>query len=173
MYYVDILLAIPLIWGAFMGFKKGLVLELASIFALALGTYGSIKFSGLTAIYLREEMAWETNWLGIIAFLITFMGIVILVFLLGKLLDKMLKVVALGLVNRLLGLLFGVLKYALLLSVLLFFFDNLNAQFHFTKENWKESSILFQPLQYILEPLSPLLNEISLSKLDSSLPELP
>ena len=61
--YLDIILAIPLIWGAFMGFKKGLILELASIVALVLGIYGAVKFSDLTADYLNSYFEISSNWI--------------------------------------------------------------------------------------------------------------
>ena len=47
---------------------------------------------------------------------LTFLLVVVTVHLLAKLLEKMLDLVALGLVNKLAGALFGLLKFALVLS---------------------------------------------------------
>ena len=165
MKYIDFILAIPLLWGAFMGFKKGLVLELATIAALILGIVGAIKFSGLTATYLNQTFEIAENWIGLISFLVTFIGIVIAVFILGKMLDKTLKLVALGLVNRILGMFFGILKYALLVSVGLFFFDNINSKVHITKSNLAEVSILYTPIKVITAPIRPILDAVSLESI--------
>lgn len=157
--YLDIILAIPLIWGAYIGFKKGLVLELASLVALALGIYGTMKFSSITATYLKEYIELNEKWISLSAFLLTFILIVIGIFILAKLLDKLLKIVALGLVNRILGLLFGFLKYALILSVLVYFFKIANQHFGLVKVEKLENSLLYEPIQWISKPLLPLWEE--------------
>jgi membrane protein required for colicin V production len=172
MEYLDFILAIPLIWGAFMGFKKGLILELASIVALVLGIYCSIKFSDLTADYLNSYFEINANWIGLISFLVTFIGVVFAVSLLGKALDKMLKLIALGFVNRLLGLVFGLTKFAIILSFVIFFFENLNQKFQFTEQNLDEITFLYTPIKMIAEPIRPLLDEISVAKIDEIQDEL-
>ena len=61
---IDIILIIPLLWGAFMGFRKGLVLELASLVGLILGIYGAIKFCDFTAEKLIEYVEVSEEWPG-------------------------------------------------------------------------------------------------------------
>ena len=78
----------------------------------------------------------------------------------------MLKIIALGFVNRLLGLVFGLIKYAIILSFALFFFENLNSRFHFTEEHIEEKTFLYSPIKMIAEPIRPLLDEVSLDKID-------
>ena len=50
MNYLDIIIAIPLVWGIVIGFKKGFVIEIASLIAILAGVYGSIHFSILFPI---------------------------------------------------------------------------------------------------------------------------
>jgi len=169
---VDIILAIPLLWGAFIGFKKGLILELASLVGLILGIYGALKFSDYTAQQLGEYVEISIEWIGLISFLLTFLLIVFGVFILAKMLDKALKLIALGLVNRLLGLLFGLLKYALITSVLFYFFNNLNNQFHFVTETSLEGSILIEPIQALVKPFSALLDNFSIDKVGEEVENL-
>ncbi len=52
MNYIDLIIAIPLVWGVFVGFKNGLIIEVASLAALLLGIFGAIHFSDLTANFL-------------------------------------------------------------------------------------------------------------------------
>ena len=168
---IDIILAIPLIWGAIIGFKKGLILELASLVGLILGMFGALKFSNLTAEKLNQYVEVSTEWIGLLSFLLTFVAIVIAVFLLAKVLDKMLKIIALGFVNRLLGLLFGLIKYGLILSVLLYFFMNLNEQFRFVEQDVFENSLLVKPIQLLMEPFSGLLENFEIDAVKEEVEE--
>ena len=44
---LDIIFLILFGWAAYNGFKKGFILQVASLAALFLGIYGAIKFSGI------------------------------------------------------------------------------------------------------------------------------
>ena len=85
---------ILLIIAAIQGFRKGFIIEAASLAALILGIWGAIKFSDWTAGYISKTFNYHSDSLGIIAFLLTFIGIVVLVHLLGKILDNTIKAVA-------------------------------------------------------------------------------
>jgi membrane protein required for colicin V production len=45
MNYLDIILAIPLLWGLYKGVSKGIIKELASLVALIVGIYGAVHFA--------------------------------------------------------------------------------------------------------------------------------
>jgi membrane protein required for colicin V production len=47
MNYIDIIIGIVLIVSAISGFRKGLIVEVASLAALILGIWGAIHFSGI------------------------------------------------------------------------------------------------------------------------------
>ncbi len=161
---IDIILIIPLLWGAVMGFKKGLVLELASLVGLFLGIYGAIKFSDFTAGKLVQFVDITQEWLGLISFLVTFVLIVFVVFLAARILNKALKLAALGFVNRVLGLLFGTLKFALIISIGLYFFENLNKKFEFVTIDFAEESVLYKPIKLATAPFKELMEDFEISK---------
>ena len=46
---LDIVLAIPLLWGAIRGFRKGFILELTALAALFLGAYAALFGSDLAS----------------------------------------------------------------------------------------------------------------------------
>ena len=56
MNYLDIILAIPLLWGLYKGISKGIVKELAALIALA-GVYGAVHFADNIHPYLKEQFA--------------------------------------------------------------------------------------------------------------------
>lgn len=114
MNYLDIVLAILLILSAINGFVKGFVEELAGLVALILGIWAALRFSDRVAQWLIDQFNWTFEHLNIIAFFITFILVVILVNLIGSWVNKMVKAVSLGFINRLAGLAFGVIKLSLI-----------------------------------------------------------
>lgn len=146
---LDILLGIPLVWGLWKGIKNGLFMEIASIVALVAGIYGAIHFSYITGDYLSEHLAWNETNMSIIAFIITFLIIIIIVHLAGKLLTKIADIAFLGLLNKIAGAIFGILKMAILLGAVFIFFDRMDNAFNLLDEKRKEESILYGPIKEI------------------------
>ena len=128
MHYIDILIIIPLLWGAYKGFTKGLITEIASLLSLILGIYGAIKLSNYTSSFLIKTFDFTSEYLPVISFAITFIIIVILVHLISKLIDSMIKTASLGVVNRILGAVFGTAKFLLILGVVIILL-NLNKDY--------------------------------------------
>ena len=146
MNYLDYLLLLPVMYGLYRGFTKGFILELASLVALVAGVYGAMHFSSFTFEYLSEFVEIETSYLQLASYGLTFLLIVLVITLTGKILTMLVKMVALGLVNRMMGAIFGGLKALLILSVLLLFFDRLNKQFGIVKDEVLEASVLYSPI---------------------------
>ncbi len=149
MVLLDILLGIPLIWGLWKGLKNGLFMEIASIVALIAGIYGAIHFSYLTGNYISKHLEWDEHNMSIIAFVITFVLIIIIVHLAGKLLTKVAGFAMLGLLNKIAGGLFGLLKVAILLGAAFIFFDRMDSTFNLLNDETKEQSVLYQPIKDI------------------------
>ena len=57
MNYIDIFLLVPLLWGAFKGFKKGLIIEVVSLIALGLGIWGGVHFSDFSTTFLADKLS--------------------------------------------------------------------------------------------------------------------
>lgn len=146
MNYLDIILIIPLVWGAYKGFKKGLVSEISSLLALFLGVYGAIKFSDYTSSKIMTTFEWDSKYLPVISFAITFVLIVILVHLLSNLIETLISKIALSFLNKSLGLIFGFLKFGLIISIILVIFDSVEKNFEMISPKDKSQSILYTPL---------------------------
>lgn len=150
---IDIIFGIILILGAVQGLRKGLFVELASLIGLIAGVYGAIHFSYYVAEWLAEKTEWSEQVVNLTAFAGTFIIIVLVVSIAGKLLTKVANFAMLGIVNKILGAAFAVLKYAFLISVVLMFIDAANRQISFIGEDKKEQSVLYPMVQ----PLAPAL----------------
>ncbi|MDG3583171.1 MULTISPECIES: CvpA family protein [Galbibacter] len=149
MNYIDIVLGGLILFGLVRGFMKGLFIEVASLVALILGIYGAINFSYFIGDYLQDKVTWDQKYISLTAFALTFIGIIIIVSLLGKLLTKIANLVALGILNRILGALFGGLKIAVILGAVLIFIHKSNQTVQFIDQETIDSSVVYQPVKQL------------------------
>ena len=156
----DIVIASFLVLGFISGFIKGLFSEIASLVAVMSGIYIAIHFSYYTEDFLRESiLGWNSRTNKILGYIITFLGVVLGVVLIGKILTKMADIVALGLINKVLGGFFGFLKTALIFSIIFVFIDKINAKIPFLTEKVQEESIFFGPIKIIAPTIFPSIIE--------------
>lgn len=155
--YLDLAIAVPLLWGAINGFRKGLIIEVASLLALVAGIFGAAEFSVYTGEYLSEILNWSARAVQMTSFVITFIAIVLIVHLMARVLRKLIKIAALGIADRLLGILFGIIKYLVLVSVVLFLVSSFDDRYHFISSNTLEGSVLYHPLVHSIKQLYPQL----------------
>ena len=152
---LDYILLIPLLYGLYRGFTKGLIVELASLLALTLGIYGALHFSSLTFEFLGDYVEINTAYLQLASYALTFLIIVILISLTGKILTMLIKLVALGFINRMMGAIFGGIKLLLILSVFILFFDRFNKQFGMVKDEVLNASIMYNPIRIQVQQFYP------------------
>jgi len=160
MNWLDIVLAIPLLWFMYKGFRNGLIIELASLAALVLGIFIALHFSFYVEGYLQDNFEIADKYLYIISFAITFIIVAVLIFLVGKIIHKLVSIVALGLLNRLAGGVFGLLKAALVLSLILYFLNEFDKDSSIIKEDVKEKSYLYEPIESLVPVITPWVDRV-------------
>jgi membrane protein required for colicin V production len=79
------------------------------------------------------------------------------VHLVANILDKLLKAVALGLPIRILGAVFGVVKTALILSIIFVILNTINERKEFLPTQKLQNSVLYYPISDIAPMLFPLI----------------
>jgi membrane protein required for colicin V production len=141
------------------GFTNGLVKEVASLAALILGIWGAIRFSSFTAGKMYDYFDMTGQYVGIIAFLVTFGIIVVMVHFIGIVADKILHAVALSFVNRLLGIVFGVFKSVLIMSVFFVILNAIDARRPFLPKETIEGSKFYNPISDIAPAIFPIIGE--------------
>ena len=139
---LDIILAIPLFYLVFKGWKKGLVREVSTLSGLLVGIWATVHFSGRVAVLLGLESEHAV----LIAFMVTFVGVLVLTHLLGRCIEGMMKAVKLSLLNRLSGALLGLVKALCVLAVLLSSLTMIDGDGIVLKKNTKEESLLYKPV---------------------------
>ena len=149
MNYIDIVLAVPLLWGLYKGVSRGIVKEISSLLALILGIYGAVRFSD----QLQPFISIDSDYQAVVLFSITFILIVLLVRLLGLILDKILELVSLTFLSRIFGAIFGVLKVAFVLSSILLVFNTIDNQLGVLPIQDQKKSVLYKPISSLVPML--------------------
>ncbi|WP_347172731.1 CvpA family protein [Polaribacter uvawellassae] len=151
----DIVITVFLLFGFVRGLMKGLFIEVASLVALIGGVWGSIHFSYFIGDFLKESVSWSEKQISLAAFAITFILIIVVVSLIGKFLTKLADLAALGMVNKIFGGVFGLVKIGLVLSIIFIFFDRMNSSITFVDKETLEESILYKPVKSIAPTIFP------------------
>lgn len=159
MNYLDIFFIIPLVWGFWRGFIKGLVVEAATVISFGLGVYGGIKLSDTVADLLRKWFGWNSEYLPVIAFAVTFLGILIGMYFVTRLVEKAVDGAALGMVNKLAGGAFGALKFAMVVSLILFVVEAIEKNISVIPADKKEGSLLYRPMASVAPLIIPGLKD--------------
>ncbi|HOI32811.1 MAG: CvpA family protein [Bacteroidales bacterium] len=149
MNYIDLIIALMLAWFAYKGFTKGLVIELASLAALVLGIYAAMYFSDVTAEFLVKYFSVGKKYLSLIAFVLTFILVVIGVVTVGRLLEKVIDILLLGFLNKLAGGVFGVLKGMLILSLLIMLLNYIGFGSNLIDEKTRKSSMFYETIESV------------------------
>jgi membrane protein required for colicin V production len=152
---IDIFLLVPLLWFGFKGVKNGAVMEFIHLASIALGIFVATKFSHFLGDYFHIE----SEYAGILYFAITFIAVVAMLFLAGHIIDKFIKAIMLGWLNRLLGLAFALSKTILLLSLLIFYFNKIDPNETIFPKEKRNESLLFRPIEKVAPLVLPTLME--------------
>lgn len=158
MNYIDIIIIILIILSAIGGFKNGLVTELASLAALILGIWGAIHFSDITTGLLIKYFDLKSNHINIISFGVTFIVIVILVHIVGNVVSNMIDSGLLGVTNKLGGMVFGVLRSILFLSIVIMVFDRINNDVEILPQDVKNKSRMYEPIRNVAPSIFPFID---------------
>jgi membrane protein required for colicin V production len=113
----DILILIILGYSLVRGLFRGLVKEVSSIVGVLGGFYAAYTYyhvlAGLLAGFINDK-----SYLNILSFLIIFCGVLIAVGVLGVIIKYLLNITFLGWIDRIGGVVFGVFKGVLIVSIL-------------------------------------------------------
>jgi membrane protein required for colicin V production len=164
MNFIDILICIPVLWGLYKGFTKGLVIEIAGLAAFFLGIWVATRFSES----MKGIFSFAGKYDGVVAFCLLFLVSVVLIFLTAKMISKIVEGASLSSVNKLSGAVFGGLKFALIISVLFFVMDAVERSYPMLSVKTKQESLLYNPVAKIAPAIIPGLDK---EKMDQMMPK--
>lgn len=142
--FLDIIIIIPLLLFAWQGYKKGFIIEVATLAALILGLFFAFYFSDYAANLLNEYFTIDEKYIAALSFIVTFIVVVIAIIAIGKILQKLIDIILLGFLNRAAGAVFGIIKGALILSILLLIINYFDTNQNLIKEEYKDNSIFYE-----------------------------
>ena len=139
----DIVFLLVLVAGAWKGWSNGLLKEVLGLVGVFVGLYLARLLYEQVGDQIAPHIGCSSTVGGIIAFVLIWMGVPILMSIIGSLLTKLLDLLGIGSVNRLGGVLVSIVKYGLLLGALC----NVLAITNLVTEEAQQTSILFGPLK--------------------------
>jgi membrane protein required for colicin V production len=159
MNFIDIVFAALLGYALYKGIKNGLFVELASLIGLLAGIFIALKFSGFAKTLLEDSFSWDSKYIEITAFALTFIAVVVAIHLSAKLLTKIASFAYLGWLNKLAGAGFSMIKTILALSVVLLLFEKINLNNMITSQETLDDSMFYNPIKKVSEFIYPKIEE--------------
>ena len=143
---IDIIIAVLLVIGLIGGLRDGLVKQVAGLAGLIGGLLLGRAFYMPLGEWLASVLSISDEAARITAFILILVIVPLLFSLVGWLVSKLLKAICLGWINRLLGGLVGVLKFALLAGVLITGLELFDKHDAIVPEAKKKASIFYYPI---------------------------
>ena len=157
---LDIIILICLIPALIQGLIKGFISQAIALISLVAGVWASYRFAGVACEWLSQYISGSEQVLRIASFALIFILVILALSLVGKLLDKVIQIVMLGWLNKLLGGVFAVLKWVLILSLIVVAFNSINQTFNIVKPNVLAESQLYPVLTEIANTVFPYLKSL-------------
>ncbi|MEX1188376.1 MAG: CvpA family protein [Bacteroidia bacterium] len=114
---LDWIIIIVLIIGFVNGFRKGLIMSLSTLIGVVLGIFLAMKGSSEVDEFIHGNTSIDGPILPYISFIAVFAGVYIICYIAGKAMSSAVKLLMLGLFDKVLGGLFGASKALLFVSL--------------------------------------------------------
>jgi membrane protein required for colicin V production len=160
MTWIDYIIGLLLGWAAFKGFRRGFIMEFLSLLGLILGFWAGLHFSKLAAGLLRDTFHITTEYLPLLSFVFVFLAVLLGVYFLGKMLETSAELLLMGWLNKLLGIVFGALKQALILSFLLMILNHFAPSGDILSKEDQQKSFFYKAIKGIAPLMLPRIKEL-------------
>lgn len=136
---IDLAYLFVMIMAIMKGLQRGFIVGLFSLVGFIIGLAAALKLSAVVASHLGESSGISARWLPIISFLLVFIGVVLVINIGAKIVEKAVEMMMLGIVNRIAGVILYVILHTIIFSVLLFY----AVQLHWVSEETTKNSKVF------------------------------
>lgn len=145
MLFLDLIIAVPILYFAYKGAVNGIVKEVFNIAGIILAVFLTFNYLDVFTGIISPIFEEGASYVPFISGAILFTGTLAVVALIAYGTKEFLKAVKLSLVNRILGALFGVLKSGIIVSAFLL----LLAGFNVPSEEARNESYLYSSVIYL------------------------
>lgn len=157
---IDAIILICLIPALIQGLRKGFISQAVSIVSLVVGIWASAHFAEIVTAWISRYITASEQILKIVAFALILVAVFIALGLIGRLLESILKFAFLGWVNKLLGVVFSLLKAFLIIGLIIILFSSLNSNLGLVKPEILTDSVLYQPMKEMADAVFPFIKNI-------------
>jgi membrane protein required for colicin V production len=110
-----------MIAAVFKGFSKGLVVGIFSLLAFIIGLAAALKLSVIVAHYFESSSGISAKWLPVFSFALVFIVVVLIVNVCARIIKTSVSLAMLGWLDKIGGILFYLIIYTIIFSIILFF----------------------------------------------------
>jgi len=135
------------------GLRKGFIVSLATLAGLLLGIYLAIHFSHYAAGVIARHFHPSSFWLPGLAYGTTFLVVLVGVYFIGKMVEKLVEMAGMSVLNHLGGALLGFAKGVLIMSAVLYLIALADPKETVIKPNTKDRSMFYRPVAAIVPML--------------------
>lgn len=161
---IDIIILICCIPALVQGFRKGFISQAVSLVSLVLGAWLAFKFSEPVGEWIKTMADVNGVILQVLSFTLIFLVVYLVLLLLGKIIQSLVKVVMLGWLDKLLGVFFALLKMLLIIGLIIICIDAVNSTLPIIPTKTLDESVLYHPIKSVADVVFPYLKELIFHK---------
>ena len=157
---LDAIILICLIPALVQGLRKVFISQAITIVSVIVGIWASARFGNIVTAWVSQYITASEQVLKIVAFALILVAVFFALGLLGRLLESILNFAFLGWVNKLLGVIFSLMKAFLILGLVILAFNALNSSFSLIKPEIIADSVLYEPLKNLADAIFPYIKNM-------------
>lgn len=147
---LDLIILMPLIYGAYKGYKRGFIMSLFLLLAVVVGLYAAFHFTDLIVSYGKEHFAWKSSYIVPVTFLSLFLVVGAGIYFGGKVLESVIKLAKLSILNSLAGALLGLLQWTYFVGSLLLMLISFDQKESIISKETKQHSLILPAMTTVL-----------------------
>jgi membrane protein required for colicin V production len=147
---LDLIILMPLIYGAYKGYKRGFIMSLFLLLAVVVGLYAAFHFTDVIVGYGKEHFSWTSSYITPVTFLSLFLVVGAGIYFGGKVLESVIKLVKLSILNSLAGALLGLLQWTYFVGSLLLMLISFDQKESIISKETKQHSFIIPAITSVL-----------------------
>ena len=155
--------------GAILGFTKGFIKQLSSIVGLIAGLLLARALFASVGEKLAVELGPSVSIGQTIAFFLIWLVVPLTISLLASMLSQAVEAIHLGFINRWLGAGLGVIKFALLTSMIVYFIEYIDSKDNLIQSTTKSKSLLYYPIKDFSGIFIPKIKSVTKQLIDTDI----
>jgi membrane protein required for colicin V production len=152
--WIDIAWASLAVFGIWKGWTQGLIISIFTAIAWGIGILGAIKLCTAASQFIQDKFDIHSQYLPVISFLAVFAIIALVIFMIGKSLEKVVEIAQLGFLNKLGGVILRVTIYTLLFSIFIWLMNEAGFISAPVKKQSKTYAFLDKASDYLINHIS-------------------